>query len=397
MKLAIVIPVLNEEKSIEGILIRCLNAIPNIKKSSPVASVEIIVVSDGSTDNTVSIARNYLNTIKLIVFEQNQGYGAAIKEGWAQSNADLLGFLDADGTCDPNFFVDLCNLLLIENADIALGSRLNSNSQMPFIRRVGNVIYSTILSLVSFQKIKDTASGMRIVKRSSLDRILPLPNGLHFTPAMSARAILSHDLKIVEKDMEYHERAGVSKLNVIKDGVRFLAIILKMVLLYQPYKILTFFAIIGFSFCTMAMILPITSYIQTTKVEEWMIYRFIVSDVVGIISFLFLSAGYLTREILSITLSYENSYKSFSLLNLFKPRWAFWIISIGLITGSLLIYHSIFQRITTGITYEHWSRYIVMSFCFSISFIFIINLIIAHILILIKERLAYLNSKNIYP
>lgn len=260
MKLAIVIPALNEEKSIESIINRSLKSVQHIVNSTPIEEVEITVVSDGSTDNTVPLAKKYTDKIKLIIFEKNKGYGAAIKEGWEQSDADLLGFLDADGTCDPDFFADLCNLLVAENADIALGSRLNPNSQMPLIRRIGNTFYSTILSMVSFQKIKDTASGMRIVKRSSLNKIMPLPDGLHFTPAMSARAILSHDLKIVEKDMTYHEREGESKLKVFRDGIRFLVIILKNVILYQPYKILTFCAVLGLLFCLSIMLYPFTFY-----------------------------------------------------------------------------------------------------------------------------------------
>ncbi|MDQ3021259.1 MAG: glycosyltransferase family 2 protein [Bacteroidota bacterium] len=396
MKLAVVIPALNEEKSIEGIINRCLNAIPNIIKATSVNSVEITVVSDGSTDNTVSLASKYTDKIKLIIFEINRGYGAAIKEGWENSDADLLGFLDADGTCEPNFFADLCNMLIDENADIALGSRLNPNSQMPLIRKIGNKFYSTILSMVSFQKIKDTASGMRVVKRSSLHRIMPLPDGLHFTPAMSARAILSQDLKIVEKDMTYHEREGESKLKVFRDGIRFLGIILKNIILYQPYKILTFFAVLGLLFCLAIMFYPITFYVKNNIVEEWMIYRFILSEVVGTVSMLLLSAANLSKKILSITLSKNTSIKDFSLLNLFKPVPSIIIIIISLVAGTALIYDSFVQRLTTNVTYEHWSRFVVMSFCYSTSFIFITNLILDHILNLINERLVYLKSKNIF-
>lgn len=396
MKLAIVIPALNEEKSIEGIINRCTDAIPNILKSTNVSSVEITVVSDGSTDNTVPLARKYTDKIKLIVFEKNRGYGAAIKEGWEKSDAELLGFLDADGTCEPNFFADLCNLLKSEDADIALGSRLNSNSQMPLIRRIGNMFYSTILSMVSFQKIKDTASGMRVVKRSSLHRIMPLPDGLHFTPAMSARAILSQDLKIVEKDMSYHEREGESKLNVFRDGIRFLGIIFKNIILYQPYKVLTFCAMLGLIFCVTMMFYPVTFYLKNKIVEEWMIYRFILSEVVGTISMLLLSAANLSKKILSITLSKNNTIKGFSLLNIFKPVPAGIFIATSLIVGTALIYDSFVQRLTTNVTYEHWSRFVVMSFCYSTSFIFITNLILDHILNLINERLIYFRSKNIY-
>lgn len=396
MKLAVVIPALNEEKSIESIIVRCINSVQHIQETTSVKSVDIIVVSDGSTDNTVPLARKYTDKIKLIIFEKNKGYGAAIKEGWDNSDAELLGFLDADGTCEPNFFADLCNLLINENADIALGSRLNPNSQMPLIRKIGNKFYSTILSMVSFEKINDTASGMRVVKRSSLQRIMPLPDGLHFTPAMSARAILSHDLKIVEKDMKYHEREGESKLKVFRDGMRFLGIILRLIVLYQPYKILAFCSIVGFLLCIAMMLFPIIFYSSYGKFEEWMIYRFILSQLVGTISLLLLSAAYLSKKILAITLSQLNSFKGFSILKIFRPGTAVFIMIFFLIIGSALVYDSFIQRITTDATYEHWSRFVVMSFCYSVSFIFIATMILDHILNLINERIVYLRSKKIY-
>src|SRR5689334_1897184 len=130
MKLLIAIPALNEEKSIQSIIMRSLEARRHIMATSPVTQVDITVVSDGSTDRTVELARHYIDQIHLIVFESNRGYGAAIKEAWTQSDADLLGFLDADGTCDPTFFGDLCRTLVSEEADVVLGSRLNQASKI---------------------------------------------------------------------------------------------------------------------------------------------------------------------------------------------------------------------------------------------------------------------------
>src|SRR2546423_13431904 len=109
MKLAIVIPALNEEGSIEQIIQRCLDSREYICRNSPIDEVEITVVSDGSTDRTVELASKYKDRIRLIVFPKNRGYGAAIKEGWLQSDAGVLGFPDADGTCEPRLFAQLCS------------------------------------------------------------------------------------------------------------------------------------------------------------------------------------------------------------------------------------------------------------------------------------------------
>jgi glycosyltransferase involved in cell wall biosynthesis len=111
MKLLIAIPAYNEEQSIEPIIQRSLAAREYITGTSPVHEVDIAVVSDGSTDRTLEIASTHKHEIRVIGFERNRGYGAAIQEAWKQSDADLLGFLDADGTCDPRFFATLCRAI----------------------------------------------------------------------------------------------------------------------------------------------------------------------------------------------------------------------------------------------------------------------------------------------
>lgn len=239
MKLLIAIPALNEEASVEAIIQRSLDARDYIVAHSPVDTVEITVVSDGSTDRTVERASRYSEQIKLIVFERNRGYGAAIQQAWQESDAELLGFLDADGTCEPRFFADLATALAAERADVALGCRLNAQTEMPLIRQTGNVLFAGLLAALSGQSVRDTASGMRVVRREAYARLRPLPDGLHFTPAMSARALLDRDarVKMVEIDMPYHERVGESKLNAGKDGMRFLQIILKTALRYRPMRV----------------------------------------------------------------------------------------------------------------------------------------------------------------
>jgi len=246
MKLLIAIPALNEEASIEAIIERSLEARADIIARSPITQVDITVVSDGSTDRTVSLARRYTDRIKLIVFEENRGYGAAIQQAWLESEADLLGFLDADGTCEPRFFADLARALVAQGADAALGSRLNENSEMPLIRRTGNILFAGLLTALSGHYVRDTASGMRIVRREAYARLRPLPDGLHFTPAMSARALLDRDaqVKLIEIDMPYHERVGDSKLKVGKDGLRFLNVITRTAIQYRPQRVA---AILGIS------------------------------------------------------------------------------------------------------------------------------------------------------
>ncbi|KAF0240462.1 MAG: glycosyl transferase family protein, partial [bacterium] len=219
--LSIVIPALNEEASIASIIERCLAVREDLKREANLDDIEIIVVSDGSTDRTPEIASSY-KEIKLIAYEKNKGYGAALKMGFAASKGSIVSFLDADGTCDPCSFIAMCKLMTAQNADVVIGSRMHKDSKMPLVRRIGNYLYATLISLIGNTMITDSASGMRIIQRSSLSKLYPLPNGLHFTPAMSCKAVLDPELKILEITMPYQEREGRSKLSVIKDGFRFL-------------------------------------------------------------------------------------------------------------------------------------------------------------------------------
>ena len=386
MRLLIAIPALNEEASIEQTIERCLLARKDIIDRSPVTQVEITVVSDGSTDRTVELATRFNDQITLIVFRRNRGYGAAIKEAWSRSDAELLGFLDADGTCDPRFFADLANALHEQRADVALGCRLNRASKMPWTRRVGNVIFASILTLLSSVRVRDTASGMRVVRRACLVDLLPLPDGLHFTPAMSARAMMSGRVRIAEIDMPYAERAGRSKLQPGRDGLRFARAIVDAALLYRPSRPLAMLGVAWLALAVVLMATPTAYYATHRAVQEWMIYRFVVSHLAGSLAALLLSASYLTGRIVAIALD----QKTKGLLHWgFSTRWVWVAPPLLLLGGGVLVLPSFLELVRTGATYEHWSRFIAMSFCWVLAAIIAVTAIIDYVLTLLDSQLTH--------
>ncbi len=234
--LSVVIPALNEERGIASI-IRRVQAIEASLPSVGVETLEIIVVDDGSSDRTAEIAAGF-PSVRLVRHQINRGYGAAIKSGFCEARGELLAFLDADGTYPPERFTVLCRAALDEGADLVVGSRRSgSDSHMPLVRRLGNVIWSNLVSLIGNRKVDDPASGMRVMRRSALHRLYPLPDGLNFTPVMSTRAI-HEGLNLVEVPIPYDERVGRSKLSVMRDGTRFLKTIIWTALEYNPVRVL---------------------------------------------------------------------------------------------------------------------------------------------------------------
>lgn len=396
MKLLIVIPALNEEESIAEVIARCLGARDHIMACVPaITAVEVTVVSDGSTDRTVARARAFADRINLVVFEKNRGYGAAIQEGWARSDAGLLGFMDADGTCDPRFFADLCRALEDQRADIALGNRMHPGSRMPFIRRLGNRMFALALAYFSAAPVRDTASGMRVVRRTSLSRLMPLPDGLNFTPAMSARAMLDAGLRITEVDMPYHERVGVSKLRAWEDGWRFSRTIVESILLYRPAGPLMCAGVLAAVVAAALMVLPAVHYLRTRTLAEWMIYRFVVGNLLGTSAAWLLAAAHISRRVVQIVLFHQRPAPPDTRFGRFLRSRLFWPVLLGLfLAGGLLVLPSFRELIRTGATYEHWSRFIVMSFLYSIAILLLGVKVIGYALDLLADRLAYLNRRD---
>ncbi len=234
--LSVVIPALNEQDGIGGIIEK-VQAVEAELKRVGVTELEVIVVDDGSDDATAERVCA-IQGVRLVRHAVNLGYGAALKTGFSHATGELLAFLDADNTYPPESFARLCEIAIDGKADVVIGSRRSGGqSSMPAVRRLGNLIWSSLLSVIGGERVQDPASGMRVFWRRCLRRLYPLPDGLHFTPVMSTRA-LHEGLNVVEVAIPYRERAGRSKLSVVRDGIRFLATILWTALQYNPARIL---------------------------------------------------------------------------------------------------------------------------------------------------------------
>jgi len=293
-RLSVVIPAYNEERGIDTILDR-VAAQRDRLRTTGVTDLQVIVVDDGSQDGTAERVATHAG-VRLVRHSVNRGYGAALKTGFADAAADLLAFLDADGTYPPESLPDLCREVLRHDVDLVVGSRmLNADSHMPLVRRIGNVFFASLLSLVAGRRVSDSTSGMRVLKQSSLPALYPLPDGLDFTPVMSARG-----LRVAELPIPYGERVGRSKLGVLKDGVRFLRSIMWTATLYNPLGI---FGALGLALLFLACVWgvrPVLYYVQHGSVPEDSIYRLLAVLIVSAAGINMVVFGLMSAAILNL-------------------------------------------------------------------------------------------------
>lgn len=280
--LSVIIPAYNEENGIEEVVQRVLAIRPALSQMN--AALEFIIVDDGSRDGTVALLSKCPD-VRLIKHLKNRGYGAAIKTGFRHATGEYLAFLDADGTYPPEKLPEMLRVAINEKADVVVGSRMSgAKSEMPLTRRVGNFAYAMLLSLIGNVAVRDTASGMRILRKDTLERLYPLPDGLEFTPAMSTRAI-HENLRVVEVPIPYAERVGRSKLSVVRDGFRFTNAIVWTALGYNPVRILGLTSLALFAVAAaIGLYILALRFGGVTTLEAWQVYALFAATILTVVA-----------------------------------------------------------------------------------------------------------------
>lgn len=222
--LSIILPARNEAVGLAGFL-------PALKAAFPAA--EIIVVNDGSTDDTADVARSHGATV--LTHPYSMGNGAAIKSGARHARGSVLVFMDADG---QHRVEDVQRLLekLDEGYEMAVGAR-HWETQASLGRSLANRIYNRLASYMTGRRIEDLTSGFRAVRARHFRRFLYLlPNGFSY-PTTSTMAFFRSGLPVAYVPIRALQRAGKSHIRLIEDGLRFLVIILKIGTLFSPMRL----------------------------------------------------------------------------------------------------------------------------------------------------------------
>jgi glycosyltransferase involved in cell wall biosynthesis len=223
-KVSVIIPAYNEATTIGDIVSKIKTLYPDF---------EIIVVNDGSEDETAAVAKRA--GAEVYTHPYNIGNGAAIKTGIRTASGDILVFMDADLQHNPE---DIKTMLeYFQDYDMVVGARLKKD-QTSLGRALGNKMYNLLASYVSKFKVQDLTSGFRAIKSDIAKQfVYLLPNSYSY-PATLTLGVLrtGRALKYVPITVKVRQ-SGKSNINIFKDGVRFFMIIVKICTLFSPFRI----------------------------------------------------------------------------------------------------------------------------------------------------------------
>ena len=240
--LTIIIPVYNEAKCIS----KTINTIKTVLLESDIEH-EIIVVDDGSTDSSGSIIEE-MNGVILLRHSSNKGYGASIKTGLSRSKYDNICITDADGTYPlekiPFLLDKICD------HDMVVGARIGSGVDYSWVRSIPKFFLRYYVNFITSSSVPDINSGLRIFDKGKAKQFYKLyPDGFSLTTTITI-AFITSGYSILYEPISYKKRVGKSKIQPIRDTLRFIQLITRLGMYFAPLKVLLpFILCLGSMFC----------------------------------------------------------------------------------------------------------------------------------------------------
>src|SRR6266545_719258 len=170
VELSVILPCRNAAPAVRGFLREL------IERLEPVASFEVIVVSDGSTDDTVRIAREFASpSVRVFHYPKGWGKGHALRVGLSEARGQYVGYIDSDGDIDPEAIGPFLSLMKLYHLDIVLGSKRHPMSVVnyPIVRRVMSWVYHKVARVLFLIDVRDTQTGFKVIRREVLTAVLP--------------------------------------------------------------------------------------------------------------------------------------------------------------------------------------------------------------------------------
>lgn len=281
---SVIMPACNEAETIGDLVLKIRELYPDF---------EVVVINDGSSDNTAEVAKNA--GAHVYSHPYNIGNGAAIKSGIRVASGDVLVFMDADGQHDP---ADIAGLLkYMPDYDMVVGAR-SARDQASVGRAIGNKLYNWLASYVAKFQIRDLTSGFRAVKSKIARSLLYLIPNTYSYPTTLTLCVLRSGWALKYIPIKIRRRmTGKSSIRIVKDGVRFFMIITKICTLYSPLRI---FLPVSFAL----FVLGLLNYIYTlltqgrfTNMSALLITTAIIVFMMGLISEQICQMRYERREV----------------------------------------------------------------------------------------------------
>ena len=270
-RISVVLPARNEAAALRSLL-------PSLRALLPTA--EIVVVDDGSTDDTAAVAE--AAGVRVICHPYPKGNGAAIKTGARAAQGEILVFMDADGQHRPE---DIQRLLakLEEGYDMAVGAR-SMKDHAGAHRGIANALFNRFASWMVNHRVEDLTSGFRAVRAGHFRRYLYLlPNSFSY-PTTCTMSFFRAGLGVAYVPVDMPPRIGRSHIKPLRDGIRFLLIILKIGTLYSPLKL--FLPVAGSFFATGLCYYAYTflAYHRFTNMSALLFITSVLVFLIGIVS-----------------------------------------------------------------------------------------------------------------
>lgn len=272
MHLSIILPAKNEAAAI-GATVEKIHV--QLEQMGLEASAEVLVVNDGSTDDTAAVAE--AAGARVVHHPYSKGNGAAIKTGARAAQGEVLVFMDADGQHDPADIPRLLDKLNLGH-DMVVGAR-QKGSQASVGRGLANGLYNRLASWMTGHKVEDLTSGFRAVRADKFREFLYLlPNGFSY-PTTSTMAFFRAGYSVAYVPIHAAKRIGKSHIRLLRDGTRFLLIIFKIGTLFSPLKIFAPVALLmfllgtgwyGWTFFTMHRFTNMSALLYTGSVMTFM-------------------------------------------------------------------------------------------------------------------------------